>query len=1184
MRRLISLFALLALVALGGFALTGNSVRTPDDPGRLPAQASAPGALDRDLANLERARLHATPGSALRFKAEHKIDRIQRYREGLPAAEAPEEFARILNEMRVPADRKAPEYDAGYLVRELAAAKARKSAVGQKLAWSMRGPGNVGGRARANVVDPDDPTNSTWYIGTAGGGVWKTPDAGATWQPLTDDFPVLSCQSLAMAASDPDVMYAGTGESFYNIDTINGNGILKTTDRGQTWTHLASTLDNPAFNNVARLVVDPTDPDVVLAATTVGRYKDAVLQRSSIFKSVDGGATWYEVYGMTDLGSYSRVKKVQQIVADPTDFSRLYATVDEGGILRSDDAGETWAFANSGITDFSGRFELAVSPVDTDRLYASAEGASHSELWMSTDGGDTWSETFESGDEPAWLGAQGWYDNTIVCHPTNVDVVYVGGVRLWRIQLSGVYRVSQLLEVGPVHVDHHGLMVLEDGGGNWRLLNTNDGAVGLSGSGDQNWSAPRDGMITTQFYGVDKRPGASAYFGGMQDNGTWFSDADPAALDPWNSAFGGDGYETSWHFDDPDKMIGGYQYNGLLRSLDGGDSWQSAVNGLTDTGAGNAPFLTKIAKSNATPDLLFAVGVSGVWRSTDFGGNWTQIAIPSETWGGLSSFHDIKISRADPDVVWAGARMDGTAQMQLSTDGGLTFNPVANFTDVTMGGISGLATHPTDPATAYVLFSFAGRPKVLRTNDFGASWQDISGFTAGSPSSNGFPDVAVYDLLVFSDDPDQIWAATEIGLVESLDGGATWNLADNGLPAVGVWFMTEVEDEVILGTHGRGVWSFKRPSLVDGKLYRPLIDNLAQGPDGLLTVDLNLRSEYDSTQVFIDALHYLTIPANTFQQDEVLAVPVAGAGTRTVMARGFLDGQSLDSLTKSTQVVALQEPRVTYTNDFNDESDADFLGDTFSVGTYSGFSDGAIHSAHYYANNTGASYMLTVPIKVAVSGAIVSFDEVVLVEPGDTGSQYGDSSFWDYVIVEGSRDGVNWLPLVPGYDSGSDPDWLNAYYSGTSGTSSLLRNRQIDLRETFDAYETVLLRFRMYSDGYITAWGWAIDNLSIQSGASAADDLTPAAGLTLAQNYPNPFNPTTTIAFNLPTAGRVKLQVFDVRGRLVRTLLDEQRDAGNHSVMWNGRDDRGAAAASGMYLYRLQAGGQTQQRPMMLVK
>ncbi|HOX26165.1 MAG TPA: FlgD immunoglobulin-like domain containing protein [Candidatus Krumholzibacteria bacterium] len=1169
--------AILLLPAAAGLlvvlALTvGDSPRkqAKDDP------------FGRELARLERVRDHAAPGSDVRAKAERKIARIERRRDGGPGFDEPDQFARLLNEMRIPADRAESEYSAGYRVRELERARAAKRAPRVDLAWQERGPGNVAGRARAIVVDPDDPSNSTWYIGTAGGGVWKTSDAGAAWIPLTEEFPVLSVQSLAMAPSDPDIMYAGTGESFYNVDTINGNGILKTIDRGLTWTHLPATVDNPAFNNVARIVVDPNDPDVVLAATTVGRYKESVLARSSIFKSIDGGQTWYEVLGITDVGSFGRVKKIQQIVAHPTMSNLLYATVDEGGILRSINTGETWNYINTGITDFTGRFELAISPVNPSRIYASAEGADHSELWVSTTSGNSWSRTFESGSEPNWLGAQGWYDNTIVCDPADANIVYVGGIRLWKITVSGTSRTTTPLATGPVHVDQHGLVVLHDGPGAWRLLNTNDGGVGVSGSAATNWAAPIDGMATTQFYGIDKRPGASAYFGGMQDNGTWFSDLDPGRLDPWTFAIGGDGYETSWHFDDPERMIGGYQYNGIRRSLDGGLTWSFAANGLGDTGSGAAPFITKIAKSNRAPDLLFAVGSSGVWRSTDFGGNWALAPIPQGTWGTISSFHDVKISRADPDVVWAGSRMDASARIHVSTDGGSSFAAVPNYTAVTMGGISGLATHPTDPGTAYVLFSFAGRPKILATVDYGSTWTDLTGFAGGGPSTNGFPDVAVYDLVVFSDDTDHLWAGTEIGLVESLDGGATWALADNGFPAVSIWDMNELEDQVVVGTHGRGVWSVTLPALVEGSFYRPLVDRLSQGPDGLLTIDLNLRSEYDSTRVFVDAARVATLPANEYQADAVLQVPVVSAGTRTVYARGFRAGQSIDSLPKSVDVVVMQAPVAEYTSNF-DQATGDFVGD-FTIGAQAGFTSGAIHSPHDYPDNANLTYLLTVPIRVAQQNATVTFDEVVLVEPGEPGTVYGDPEFWDYVIVEGSRDGVVWIPIADGYDCRDDPDWEAAWYAGTPGTSALLRPRTFDLRQVFGWNETILLRLRLYADGAVNGWGWAIDNLAIQEGAVGVADGAPAVPVSLAQNTPNPFNPSTTIAFTLPHGGRVSLRVFDVRGRLVRTLVDGERAAGAHAVDWNGRDDRGAQAASGVYLYQLEAAGQTRQRSMLLVK
>jgi photosystem II stability/assembly factor-like uncharacterized protein len=1164
------------LPALGGLALIAVLYSTfVSGPGE-PADP-----FGTELARFERWRKHVPEGSAEAFKLQQKADRIRAYQARKPQFDNPGEFARILAEMRIPSDRTTPEYEPGYQQRELQKALLAKPQAATPLPWVNRGPGNVAGRCRAIVVDPDDPTNATWFIGSVGGGVWKTTDSGSTWQWLTPDFPLLSTSTIAMAPSNHDILYVGTGESFYNIDVINGNGILKSVDRGVTWEHLASTVDDPAFNNIARILVDPTDPDVLLVAATRGRYKEYLEQRSSIFKSTDGGATWTEVFFTTDIGDLDRVNKVHHLIADPSDFDILYATVDEAGILKSTDRGDTWTWKNTGITDFRGRFELAISPVETNRLYASAEGASHSELWISSNSGNSWSETTESGgSEPNWLGAQGWYDNTIVCHPTNVNIVYVGGIRLYKITLSGTQRTTQLLDVGSVHVDHHGLVILDDGGGNWRILDTNDGGVGLSGTSDANWDNPIDGLTTTQFYGVDKRPGASAYFGGMQDNGTWYSGFDPDRLAPWTRAIGGDGYETSWHFDDPQKMIGGFQFNGLTRSLDGGQTWEPARNGLGDVGGGEAPFITKIAKSHAAPDLLFAVGAQGVWRSTDFGGSWNLAAIPFSTWGDVSSFVDVKISRADPDVVWAGARMNSDSQIHLSQNGGLSFTALPNYTTEPMGLISGMATHPTDPATAYVLFSFAQRPKILRTTDAGQTWEDITGFEGNTVSANGFPDVAVYDLVVFSDDPNHMWAGTEIGIVESLDGGVSWAIADNGLPHAGIWFMSEVEDEIVVATHGRGIWSVEFPSLIAGKTFKPLLDNLYQSPNGFLTLDLNLRSEYDSTHVIVDNVVVTMLPANTLRQDEIVRVPIIQAGIKDVFLRSFVQSDTIESVTKSIEVYEVGTPTFEYVNDF-ETANGDFVGSGFRIGGEPGFSGDAIHSQHPYIDGQTAIYTLAVPIRVASAMAHVSFDELALVEPGDAGTVFGDLAFWDYVSVEASIDGLNWIAL-DGWDAGAYPEWLTAYFQNAP-SPSLLRRRTLDLHDAFNPGNLVLLRFKLFADSFVNGWGWIIDNLEIQVG-SPTDVAATAPKVSLEQNIPNPFNINTEIRYTLARDGDATLRVYDVRGRIVRTLVTGMQSAGPQSIRWDGRDDNGAVVASGVYVYRLRTEGQLLQRKMTVLK
>lgn len=1151
---------------------------------RLPA---ASGPFAAELGRLHRRLIHATPGSAGAFKLQQKVDKINAWLTGRPMPDNPGEFARILAEMKIPADATVSQYEPGYQRRELEKAeqlRARRGAFNGTLPWISRGPGNVAGRARGIVVDPDDATNNTWFIASVGGGVWKTTDAGATWQWLTPDFPVLSTSTIAMAPSNHDVLYVGTGESFYNVDTINGDGILKSTDRGATWTPLASTVGNPAFNNIARIIVDPTDPNVVLAAATRGRFKEYLNPRSSIFRSTDGGATWTEVYASTTI-SGGRVQKIQQLVADPTDFNILYATVEKAGILKSTNRGLTWSFVNTGITIFAGRFELAISPVDHLRLFASAEGTSHSELWVSTNGGTSWSRTTASGSEPNWLGSQGWYDNTIVSHPVNPNVVYVGGIYLWRLTLSGTVRSATFLS-SSVHPDQHGLVILNPTT-SWRILNTNDGGVSVTTSGDAGWTQIVDGLVTTQFYGIDKRPGASAYVGGTQDNGTWQSPTDPNALNGWTAVIGGDGYETSWHFDDPQKIIGGYQYNGLERSLDGGATWSSAITsvspaGTIDNGAGNAPFITKIAHTPADPERLFAVGRQGVWRSSDFGATWSLTAIPSGTWGPISSFHCIRISRANPSVIYAGSRMDGTGQLVRSVDGGLNFTALPNYTTVTLGGISGLATDPGDANTAYALFGIAQRPKILKTTNGGLNWQDISGFEASPVSTNGFPDVAVYDLLVFSNDSNHLWAATEIGLVESLDGGVTWALADNGLPNVSIWQLAEVEDEVVAATHGRGIWSVSMPELVDGKTFNPLIERLCQRPDGQMELQLNLRSEYDSTTVYVDGSPIGSLPANVAHQSETMVLPVVSAGTRSVSAVGYRFGWPYNSVTRTLDVFAPQTPVLTYLNDFESPT-GDFIGSLFTIGGAPGFSGSAIQSPHPYSDSSSPVYTLTVPIYVAMENATIEFDEVALVEPGDPGSVFGDSNFWDYVIVEGSLDGCNWTSLAPGWDCRDYSEWETAFNNSTDPTSAMLHHRTIDLHDTYATNDLILIRFRLFADGAVNGWGWIIDNLKIQEmGVSAVGPTGAAPALQLAQNLPNPMSRSTVIRYSLPKEQPVSLEIFDIQGRRVRELVSGRQAAGAHDVAWDGRDSGGRDVVSGVYFYRMATGGKVLKQKLVV--
>ncbi len=1149
---------------------------------RVRAQIKPEDQHEYERLNKLRSKLNSDSPEGMRVA--EKIEKIERRAAGYVKSDEPDQFAQHLYELRIPYGAKESAYPSGYKMRELEKANLNSPQSSNVLNWIERGPGNVPGRVRGLVVDPGDATRNTWYAGSVGGGVWKTTNGGNAWRELTANMPNLAMSVVVQSPSHPNIMYVGTGEAYYSVDVINGDGILKSTNRGETWFTLPSTISNDNFNNISRIIVHPTNPDILLASTTSGRYKQNTTNRSSIYKSTNGGTSWYLVYNETEIGQSNRVKRILQIIETPGNFNIQYAAVREKGILKSTNAGETWFLSSSGINDLTGRYELAIAPSNPNKLYAAAEGTPNSNLYVSNDAAATWKLTTVSGTNTNWLSAQGWYDNAITVHPTNENKVYVGGVNLYTItMINDTTRTIASISAGPVHVDHHNLVVIPKVGG-FRLLNANDGGLGLSADSSVNWTKPTNGLNTSQFYGVDKKPGASAYFGGMQDNGTYWSVNNATANTGWTSAIGGDGYETSWHFDDPLKMIGGSQYNGVRRSINGGSTWTSGTSGLA-TGSGNAPFITKIAKSVIDPELLFAVGAQGVYKSTNFGSNWVLTSIPSGTWSAISSFHNVKISRKNPNIVWAGARMDATGKIHVSTDRGATFAPVPDYTVTTLGGISGLATHPLQDSTAYVLFGFAQKPKVIRTMNLGQTWEDISGFGAGPVSTNGFPDVAVYDLIVHPHAPNTIWVGTEIGLFESTNNGTNWHIANNGLPAASIWFMTNVEDEVVVATHGRGVWSVNIPGLAGGQTFKPLLGLLAQGPDGFLTVQINLRGLYDSTLVYVNSVRTIRLGANPVaMRDTVVKYPVLTARTDTVLVVSYKGGVSYTSVSRTIATNIIAAARPAYSNNLNTTT-TDFTGTGYSITTPAGFSNGGIHTAHPYANNLNNTYLLTIPITVAATNAFLAYDDVALVEPGEPGVPFPEPDFYDYVVVEGTRDGVNWLPLADGYDARYDSTWLAAYNSSTPGNATMYRHHELDLRSRFNAGENIFVRFRLYTDVSATGWGWAIDNLEIQQRISGIEDNgTTPERFALKQNYPNPFNPTTTIRYELPNKVRATLTVVNINGQVVRMLVNEEQSAGSYSVSWNGLNERGLPAATGIYFYKLQAGAFSETRKMILMK
>lgn len=1244
--------------------------------------------------------------------------------------DGPGQFIEFHKTIRTPEDAAAPEYKSGFILRELSqarsfAARKRSNAKTQSngvLEWKERGPSNVPGRTRGIIVDLDDASKNTWYAGSAGGGVWKTTNGGQAWTLLTPDLPNLATTTLAMAESNHNIIYMGTGESFGGLPGIRGNGMFKSTDRGQTWQYLTG---SESLSDINRIAVSPTNANVLVVASATG-----------IHKSNDGGTTW------TQHATFSYIEDLR---ATPGNFNIQYAARNGVGIYKSIDAGVTWTLSNTGMNP-AGRIEIAISPVNVNRVFASAEGTlngSESDLYVSNDAGASWSlvnTTFNNASLD-FLGGQGWYDNTIMCDPFNADVVYYGGVSVFRTTLTtgstsvnsynlqeqntsflslvnfGAAFAGGRLETGSaanasvevrfgpgrsqkahrfmvpegstsgvpdasysyqnyvdvpfevwditnnrqlmisfrdqdrngvfnlllnnttgtateqsreyiyisnvdynaaapstsigingghifqqmyffwpvlaegsiwptsvgtsklvinftsvpkqnattitvadayngfdgknrfntfgvdVHPDHHNLVPIVMSASTYKILNASDGGLFISNTSatpgivNGDWAMVGLTYNTSQFYGADKKPGADEYFGGMQDNGTWRSPSGQQASKTTNYQFsiGGDGFEVVWHKLDPLKLIGGSQGNNFRKSVNGGLTWTNATGGLS----GTHPFVSKLATSNDVPDVLFTLSSAGVFKSNDFGTSWTLTGI-TEKWGGSTSLMDVEVSKANANIVWAGSGMvnSGTLRnLHVSTNGGQTFNATNNYTDRTLGGITKLASHPTQPNTAYAIFSFAGRPKILRTTNLGQSWQDISGFGLASSSSTGFPDVAVYCVYVRPDNPDIIWAGTEIGIVESQDNGATWELLDD-FPNVAVWDMKGVDNQVVIATHGRGIWTaeIETSQLI---LNNPIVYAVGTSPKSELALGITLPLAFDSTRVFIQNTYVGTledIGSGNF------TVRISGVAKGVVEAKliSFKNGAPFHSAPVSGENLQLNVVREQYFNYF--QNGGDLKMNSFSVQAF-GTGNTSLQSFHNYLNNTQHTTLLQQPIIISEEHPFFYYRDVALVEPGETGSVFGQPAFKDYVVVEATQDGINWTPIADGYNASINNDWLAAFNAAQVGNRSMLTDHNINLTNTFEAGDTVLFRFRLSANATINGWGWAVDDLYIQQAPTATEPTSTKANVSV---YPNPTTGKVTVSYLITSTTDVNILVYDLNGRVVIQKSLGQKTPGSY--------------------------------------
>ncbi|HTJ47056.1 MAG TPA: exo-alpha-sialidase [Kofleriaceae bacterium] len=684
------------------------------------------------------------------------------------------------------------------------------------LKWRNVGPYR-GGRVLAVAGVPGDP--QTYYFGGVAGGVWKSSNGGLSWTPVFDKQDIASIGAIAVAPSDPNVVYVGSGEACIRGNISYGTGMYKSLDAGRTWQSIGL-RDTRA---IGRVIVDPRNSDRVFVAA-LGHPFGPNAERG-VFRTTDGGARWTKVLFVdNDTGAID-------VQFDPSNANVLYAGLWQvrrlpwnlssggkgSGLYKSTDGGTTWKrLSGNGLpAGIYGRIGLAISPVDSNRVYASIE-ASEGGLFRSDDAGATWSRV--NSDER--FRQRAWYFSHIFADPKSIDTIYALNTGLFRSIDGG--KTFDLLPAP--HGDHHGLWI--DPTDPRRMINGNDGGATITVDGGKTWTQ-EDNQPTAQFYHVitdDQFP--YRIYGTQQDNSSvgLKSYGDGGVIDErdWFE-FGG---ETGFIAPDPrdPNILYGNNEHTIFRYDHAAAQYQDisvAPLDVSGRGAGELPhrfqWTSPLVAPKNEPGVLYTAGES-VWRSTDDGHSWASISgdltrndkskqVPS---GGpiqldITSveYYDTVFALAESPTakgtLWAGTD-DGW--VWVTRDTGKTWKKVTPPGAPEWGTVDAIDPSPSSAGGAYVAIDRHRmddlKPYAWKTKDYGATWTSIS---AGLP--NGAYVHAVRE------DPKRaglLYAATELGVYVSFDDGARWQPLMNGLPVTSATDLTVHGDDVVISTNGRGFW------------------------------------------------------------------------------------------------------------------------------------------------------------------------------------------------------------------------------------------------------------------------------------------------------------------------------------------------------------------------------------------
>lgn len=681
--------------------------------------------------------------------------------------------------------------------------------------WSSVGPLATAGRIKSIVVDPTTP--NTLYAAAAAGGVWKSTNGGDQWAPMMDDANGIAMGVLAVDPASPATIYAGTGEQVTGANIFLGAGLLRSTNGGTTWTVVGLS----SVGSCSKILLPASQPNTIYVAT--------MNEHGGLWKSIDGGSTWNRL----------TVMDVYDASMHPTDHSTIIMAVRDVGIVRSIDGGASWSPAMTGLSGRIGRISVQHAPSNGSIVYALCELDDRAHIAVSSDGGLSWRVVYRDSTGCFFAGTcqlrdgQGFYDNVIAVCPTSPDTVLVGGIDLFRTTDGGTTWANVTQGYADAngnnhpHVDQHAICFdPHDASHVWV---GNDGGIMESRDAGATWAPRNNGLAVTQFYAVDIDPTLrSRVVGGTQDNGTL---ATNDAVE-WDTVMNGDAMTTLHVPNDPDVIITAGPRGAFSRIELSTGFVRRLQTGLVLSEA--CEWVAPLVFDPDVPRTLYT-GRSRVYRSDNGGDAWRPISPPLS-----NTVSSIAISPADASIIWAGGSY---GDLIVSTDAGSTWRS-AFAAPLPQQFVSSIACSPRDPSTVFVSYASYGTSHVWKSTDMGATWFSVW---------EAMPDVPVNTLCIHPDDHDVVYAATDIGVYSTRDGGRTWSECGNGLPRSPV---VDLKLNATLGilraaTHGRGIWDLTisgdvaiAPQIVTpagGEVFYPAQQQTIQwrGISGRVTIDVS---------------------------------------------------------------------------------------------------------------------------------------------------------------------------------------------------------------------------------------------------------------------------------------------------------------------------------------------------------